>query len=110
MRTYVLLFFIFFCVKVKAQDELVEFMSAGIEDARTFAQGYFSPATDAVINNMSNNWYTSGEVKSLFQFEITIAGNMSFTSDESRSFTMNTSDYNNISFASVLNLLKLLQL
>ena len=75
-------------------------MSAGIEDAQTFAQGYFSPATDAVINNMSNNWYTSGEVKSLFQFEITIAGNMSFISDESRSFTMNTSDYNNISFAS----------
>ncbi|PJX24029.1 hypothetical protein CAP47_04920 [Psychroflexus sp. S27] len=100
MRVYVLLFLIFFSVKAKAQDELVEFMSAGIEDAQTFAQGYFSPATDAVINNMSNNWYTSGEVKSLFQFEITIAGNMSFTSDESRSFTMNTSDYNNISFAS----------
>lgn len=100
MKTYVLFFVLLFSIQVKAQDEIVEFLSSGVEDAQTFTQDYFSPATDAVINNMSNNWYTSGEVKSLFKFEVTIAGNMSFTSDESRRFTLNTNDYNNVSFVS----------
>lgn len=102
MRTLLLTFFIsisFISTSV-AQDEILDVLASGVDDAQTFTQDYLSPSTDALINNLSANWYNSGEVKKKFGFEISVIANASQTSNSNQSFNLNTADYQNLSFSS----------
>lgn len=81
-----------------AQENLEDLLAAGIEDAQLFATSYITPATEAMIYNTSNGWVQSANVKKPLRFEISLIGNATFVSDENKSFTLNTADYNNLQF------------
>ena len=83
----------------QAQD-LNDIFISGIEDAERFANDYTAPAAEALIFNLANGWYNSGQAKKLGGFEISFVGNMSFfkNKDDKTGFTLNTADYDNLSF------------
>lgn len=81
-----------------AQENLEDLLAAGIEDAQRFSAGYIAPAAEAMIYNLSSGWAQSAEVKSPLKFEISLVGNVAFIKDEHKTFTLNTSDYNNLQF------------
>lgn len=83
---------------VHSQNQLEDLLAAGIEDAQRFTSGYISPAAEGLIFNLSNGWVQTAQVKKPLKFEISIIGNLSFIKEEQRSFTLNTSDYNNLYF------------
>jgi hypothetical protein len=81
-----------------SQNNLEDLLAAGIEDAQRFASGYISPAAEGLVINLSNGWVQSAQVKKPLKFEVQIIGNLTFVSEEKRSFTLNTADYNNLFF------------
>ena len=81
-----------------SQENLEDLLASGIADAQRFAKGYITPGTEAMIFNTANGWIQSAEVKGPLKFEISINGNATFIKDENRTFTLNTSDYNNLKF------------
>lgn len=97
------LFFGFFLItsgmQLMAQDNLGRLLASGIEDTETFATDYLRPGTQATIYNLSNGWFQSAEVKDILKFEFSVIGSSVVNLEDHRSFTMNTSDYQNIEFA-----------
>lgn len=95
-----LLFLIIFsgCLTLRAQETLPQLLAAGVDDAKKFSEDYISPASAAVVYNLSNSWYNTAKAKNLGQFEISIVGNASFVSTSQKSFELNTSDYNYLQF------------
>jgi len=85
-------------ISVFGQENLEDLLAAGIEDAQRFASGYITPGAEAMIYNSANGWVQSANVKEPLKFEISLIGNATFVSDENRSFTLNTADYNNLQF------------
>ncbi|PZD77594.1 DUF6588 family protein [Mesonia sp. K7] len=83
---------------IQAQNNIGQLLNSGIEDAKTFTEDYLMPATDGVVNALSNGWYNTAEGKSWGKFEISIIGNASFIQDENKSFTLNVDDYENLRF------------
>jgi len=98
MRNLVLTFGLLLSMSALAQNNLEDLLAAGIEDAQRYAAGYISPGTEGMIHNMANGWIQSAEVKSPLKFDISIIGNAAFISDEHKTFTVNTADYNNLRF------------
>lgn len=86
------------CASSTAQENLEDLLAAGVDDAKLFATAYMTPAFEAMIYNTSNGWIQSAEVKKPLKFEISVIANGTFTKDKHRSFTLNTSDYNNLQF------------
>lgn len=95
-------FLFIICIAVSsgsfAQENLEDLLAAGIEDAKRFTNGYITPATEAMIYNTANGWVQTAKVKDPLKFEISIIGNATFVSDENKTFTLNTADYNNLQF------------
>ncbi|WP_127846448.1 DUF6588 family protein [Psychroflexus aestuariivivens] len=83
-----------------SQTGVNDLLAAGLEDAQQFSQSYFSPSTEAMIYSLSSGWYNSGEAKKLGEFEVSFTGNASMIGDSSRSFELNTADYNFLEFQS----------
>src|SRR5690606_16186811 len=81
-----------------SQENLGDLLASGIQDTQRFARAYIAPATEGMIYNTANGWIQSAEVKSPLKFEISLMGTAKFIKDENRSFTLNTSEYNNLRF------------
>ncbi|WP_426429584.1 DUF6588 family protein [Winogradskyella sp. HB-48] len=84
----------------KAQNDIDVLLSAGIDDAKRFANDYLAPGTNGAMYSINANWFNSAKVKPLGGFEISIIANASLISDEDKMFNMNTADYNNVQFVS----------
>ncbi len=82
-----------------SQINLSPLLTAGLEDAQQFASSYLNPGFDTVAYNLSNGWYSSAKAKGLGSFELTIIGNVSFTSSNQQKFELNTNDYNFLTFS-----------
>ncbi len=81
----------------QAQTNVDQLLELGIENAQQFSTDYFAPAGEALINSMSNGWYSTAKVKKLFHFEIGFIGNVSFIREEKQSFILNTIEYTDVS-------------
>ena len=100
MKTGIAICFLFLSVHLFAQDGIEDLLASGVDDAQRFSQDYFSPGTDAVIYGMSSGWFNSAKSKKFLRFEISAIGNLSFTDSDNQSFTLNESDYTNLTFQS----------
>ena len=83
---------------VKAQSDIDALLAAGVEDAQRFANDYLAPGSDALMFSMNANWFNSGKVKPLLGFEVSVVANASLVNDDSKTFSLNTADYNNVQF------------
>ncbi len=83
-----------------AQSDFNQIFASGVADAERFANDYFSPVSEAAIYSMANGWYNSADAKPLAGFEISIVGNITGfkNKEDSRSFELNTADYDNLQF------------
>lgn len=91
-----------FCIATissKAQNDLDVLLAAGVEDAQRFANDYLMPGTNGLMHSMNANWFNTADAKPLGGFEISVIVNASLINDESKMFSMNTADYNNIQFS-----------
>lgn len=98
-----IILFTVFCTSFlisKAQNDIDVLLSAGIDDAKRFANDYLAPGTNGVIHSMNANWFNSAKVKPLGGFEISIVANASLVGNDDKVFNMNTADYNNVQFVS----------
>jgi hypothetical protein len=93
-----LVVFILFSTGVSAQN-LDALFESGVQDAQRFAQGYFNPAMELGIHNLSGGWYNSGKSKKTLAFEVSLIGNVSTWSEKQESFLLNTASYSNLKFA-----------
>ena len=101
IRMKKLTLFVLLCAStlfLKAQNDLDALLAAGIEDAQQFANDYLMPGTSGIMHSMNANWFNTADVKPLGGFEISIIANASLIAEENKTFSMNTSDYNNIQF------------
>ncbi len=98
MKIKYLIPILFLGISVRAQTGINDLLAAGIEDAKLFSDGYFSPAAEGVMYALSNGWYNSAKSKKPGHFELSIMVNASFVSDDDKTFTMNVADYNYLRF------------
>ena len=93
------LFFILLVTSVNfAQNNIDELLTAGVNDAKRFTTDYLAPATEGVAFGMNNGWFNNAKAPKRFGFEISLMGNVSFIKDEKKTFQMDVSDYENVSF------------
>ena len=99
MKRILCLFALCIAMTTQAQD-LNDIFISGLEDAERFANDFTAPAAEALMFNLANGWYNSGQAKKLGGFEISIVGNASFfkNKDDKTGFTLNTADYENLTF------------
>lgn len=81
-----------------SQDNIDELLTAGVNDAKRFTTDYLAPATEGVAFGMNNGWFNNAKSPKRFGFEISLMGNASFIKDEKKSFLIDTSEYENLSF------------
>ncbi len=98
MKKYTLLLTLLLSYFGFSQTDIDQILELGIENAQRFSEDYFAPAGESLINNMSNGWYTTAQVKKLWHFEVGIVGNLSFVRDDKQSFLLRTAEYTNLSF------------
>lgn len=84
----------------KAQNDIDVLLSAGVEDAKRFANDYLAPGTNGIMHSINANWFNSAKVKPLGGFEISVIANAALVKDEDKMFNMDTADYSNVQFVS----------
>ncbi len=82
-----------------SQTDIDQILEIGITNAQRFSEDYFAPAGEALVNNMSNGWYTTAKTKKLWHFEVGIVGNLSFIREDKQSFLLRTQEYENLAFS-----------
>lgn len=99
MKRILCLFALCASMTTQAQD-LNDIFISGLEDAERFANDYTAPAAEALMFNLANGWYNSGQAKKLGGFEISIVGNTSFfkNMDNKTGFILDPSQYENLRF------------
>ncbi|WP_062053128.1 DUF6588 family protein [Aquimarina longa] len=100
MKKCILLFALLLSNISISQTDINQVLEIGIENARRFSKDYFAPAGEVLVNAMSNGWYNSAKTKKLWHFEVGIVGNLSFVRDEKQTFTIDTRDYDGVTFRS----------
>jgi len=85
-------------VTANSQQNINELLAAGIEDAKRFSTDYISPANNSLAYGINNSWFNNPKTPKQFGFEFSIIGNASFIKDESQSFDLNITEYENIRF------------
>jgi len=98
MRKITLLLVLFLNHFTFSQTDIDQILEIGVENAQRFSQDYFAPVGEALVNNMSNGWYTTAKTKRLWHFEAGIVGNISFVRKEKQSFILRTQEYNDVFF------------
>ncbi|NTW31482.1 MAG: hypothetical protein HGB12_02460 [Bacteroidetes bacterium] len=97
ITNFLLLFFFTGIISVVAQKNMVQFLTAGKEDAGKLINGYISPFLNTFGNNLNNGWYNSAQPLKLGRFCFTLGATASFVPSADRNFTINPSDYSTIS-------------
>ncbi len=87
-------------VLLRAQSNVNELFTAGLEDARHFTDAYLAPVSEGAIYSIAGSWYNTAEAKPLGGFEIAIIGNLTGFKNKSdkKAFVLNTADYENLQF------------
>lgn len=98
MKKLLLLCTIISAFNVSAQNDVDALLAAGIDDARRFTNDYLAPGTNGLMHSMNANWFNSAKVKPLLGFEVSIIANASIVNDDNKSFSLDTADYNNVTF------------
>jgi hypothetical protein len=90
--------FIFSFFGLKAQNEIINLLSSGFEDANRFANEYTQPGSEALVYSLANGWYNTAKTKGLGSFEISIIAGVSQIGSNSNSFSLDQNDYNFLEF------------
>ena len=78
-----------------AQDDLDQFIEAGLEDANTMAGGYIEPFMQAFSVGLGNGWYNTAKAHKSAGFDLTVTLNAAYVPDDQLFYSAN---YNNIEF------------
>lgn len=91
---YVLLFMQ--CLHLKAQDELDQFLQAGVNDASNLISNYLEPVFQGIGYGYSNGWYNTAKPHETLGFDISVSANVAFVPNSSLTFKFDESQYDNI--------------
>lgn len=76
-----------FALPVSAQNEIIEIIKTGPQDALKLAGAYFEPAFRGLGNGLNSNWYSTARAHRFGGFSVTLASlNVAFVSNRDRSF------------------------
>ncbi len=81
---------------IRAQENIREFLVLGSEVAEEIVSRYTRPAADGLMYGLTGGWYNSGQVRDKWQVEISIVTNGSFVPNDARSFTLDTSQFDDL--------------
>ena len=96
-RYFFLLSLLYFCFQnVRSQENVREFLVLGSEVAEEIVARYTRPAADGLMYGLTGGWYNSGQVRDKWQVEISIVTNGSFVPSDARSFTLDTSQFDDL--------------
>ena len=90
--------FMITCSSFKAQNEIINLLSSGFEDANKFANAYTQPGSEALVYSLANGWYNTAKAKGLGSFEISIIAGVSQIGSNSTSFNLDQNEYNFLEF------------
>lgn len=80
------------------QNGITRLLSAGLDDANTFADSYLSPGTDALAMGLSNGWFNTAKADSFGGFEVSVMANISIVSPDQQEFLLDEADYDILQF------------
>lgn len=87
IRTNLWAFACLFTLHVCAQNEIIEIVKTGPEDALKLARAYFEPAFRGMGSGLNSNWYNTARAHDLGGFSLTVASvNMAFVPSKDQSF------------------------
>ena len=94
---YLLIISIFFTFQTsRAQENIREFLVLGVEFAEEFTSAYTDPAAEGLMYGLTGGWYNSAQVRDKWQVEISIVTNGSFVPSDARTFTIDTSRFEDL--------------
>ena len=83
-------------LQLNAQDELDQFLQAGVNDASNLISNYLEPVFQGIGYGYSNGWYNTAKPHETLGFDISISANVAFVPNSSLTFTFDESQYDNI--------------
>lgn len=74
--------------EIKAQDDLLLFLSSGLEDANAVIHSSAGPILETIGNNFSNGWYNTAEPLNKWHFDFRLIATASFAPVSKQSFNL----------------------
>ena len=97
LKHFFLISFLFLSSQnTRAQENIREFLVLGVELAEEFTAAYADPAAEGLMYGMTGGWYNSGQVRKPWAVEISIVTNGAFVPSDARSFTIDTSEFEDL--------------
>lgn len=83
---------------MKAQDEVVKFLNAGVDDAEILFTEYLRPLGAGLGTAITGGWYNTGKPHKLLGFDLTFTGNVVMTPSAAGSFDLSDFTFNSITY------------
>ena len=97
LKYFFLITFLFLSFQnTRAQENIREFLVLGVEVAEEFTAAYAEPAAEGLMYGMTGGWYNSAQVRKPWAVEISIVTNGAFVPSDARSFTIDTSEFEDL--------------
>lgn len=75
--------------KSYAQDDIDQFLLAGLDDANILAEGYIAPFVNGLSTGIGNGWYNTAATHKKFGFDLTVTVNAAYVPDNDLFYTPN---------------------
>ncbi len=90
--TLVVLFMLFFQVKMNAQNEVKYFIKNSITDGTKLIEAYFNPWAKSTSAGFNNGWYNTAKPHKTGRFDLTFSVNLAFIPKVDRDFDISELD------------------
>ncbi|HNP18246.1 MAG TPA: hypothetical protein PKL31_07435 [Fulvivirga sp.] len=74
---------------LKAQDDIDQFLAAGIQDANTLVEGYVKPLMVGFGSGLGGGWYNTAKAHKTAGFDLTVTVNAAYIPSSDRFYTPN---------------------
>ncbi|MEQ8471934.1 MAG: hypothetical protein RIC35_12155 [Marinoscillum sp.] len=103
MKKIFLLFVLGISITSLSAQDLGDFLEGGVEDGNQLLQDYLEPAFVGFGYALNSGWYNTGRPHKTLGFDITVNMNLAYVPTDAQYFTINESDYTNLSTAPAEN-------
>ena len=80
-----------------AQEEIIDFLNAGVKDANALGQAYLKPYGEMLGVNLNGGWYNSAKVHKVLGFDVMFSASYAKVPTEGMSFDANEIGLKNVS-------------
>jgi len=83
--------------KIFAQEEIIDFLNAGIEDANALGQAYLQPYGEMLGVNLNGGWYNTAKVHKFLGFDVMFSATYTTVPSSGKSFDADKIGLQNVS-------------